>query len=154
MRGSVNCSVAPYSRSLRVWFSQGTYLGCGLSPPLGHVQDATDGCFCLTFSLSRSLSLSLLPSHPPSPLFLSVSKINKYILGWGLKNKKKCLKIGLQWLWGIMVLTFKVFIKSPWLLNSALCWVLSGKDVYCTYLLLRKFQTIGRKNCILNWKRL
>ena len=48
--------------------SQGTYLHCGFDPQLGHVQEATDGCF----------SLSSLPS-----------KINKYNLGWGLKKKKK-----------------------------------------------------------------
>ena len=46
--------------------SQGTYLGCGFSPGLWHIWEATDQCFSLTW-----MSLSL-----PLPL----SKINTRIL--------------------------------------------------------------------------
>ena len=57
---------------------QGTCLGWGFDPQLGHMWEASDWCFSLT-SVSLSLSLSLLPSL----------KINKHILRWGLKKKKK-----------------------------------------------------------------
>ena len=44
--------------------SQGTYLGCGFHPWLGHIWEATDRCFlhrCLSVSLYLSLSPSLFP---------------------------------------------------------------------------------------------
>ena len=51
-------------------------LACGFSPYSGPLQEPTDQCFFFS-SILLSLSLSI-----PSPL----SKINKYVLGWGLKK--------------------------------------------------------------------
>ena len=38
---------------------QGTCLGCGPGPWLGHVQEATDGCFSPSLSPSRPFSLKI-----------------------------------------------------------------------------------------------
>ena len=41
---------------------QGTYRGCGFSPELGHIREATGQCFCVTSDVPLSFSLN---PHPP-----------------------------------------------------------------------------------------
>ena len=53
--------------------NQDRYLGCGFDLQSGHIREATNQCF--SFSHQCFLSLSL-------------SQINKHILGWGLFLKK------------------------------------------------------------------
>ena len=58
--------------------------GCGFDSQLGDIWEATNQCFSLTWMFL------VLPS--------SLSKINKYILGWGLKNYTHTLAGVAQWL--------------------------------------------------------
>ena len=78
--GSVGWSILPYMKNVVGSIpTHGTYLGCGFDSWLGRLWEATNQCFSLTL-----MFLSL-----PAPL----SKINKYILRWGLKKKSKDGKI-------------------------------------------------------------
>ena len=69
--------------------SQDTCLSCGFIPQLGCIQVAAYECFSLT-STFLSLSLSLLSL---------LSRINKHVLGWGLKKEEKLSKWTACLLW-------------------------------------------------------
>ena len=60
---------------------QGTSLGCGFSPQSGHMWEIPHQSTCGWRPIDVSFTSMSLP-----PPFLS--RINKYILGWGYKKKK------------------------------------------------------------------
>ena len=63
--GSVGWSIVPYTKCHRLDPQSGHILRLWFGSSLGHIQEATDGCFSLT-----SMFLSLSPSQ-----------INKHIIG-------------------------------------------------------------------------